>query len=657
MFNPRLAKSLVLSFFLMGALPAHAGLDFLEPHHLIETIKKQIAKQKIGASADLVNIDVYDGIGIAAKYKLQSEPSYVAGYYTRMDQYTFTADINPGDIVEDLGLPIGFDISRGTDVIYARQFPSQKDSLLALPYSFKQFPINADRAIRNLQVGDFVALQANLNLVLSVGTSFVPNPLVNVGASTHVLVSGQFLVHMFRMPDNKMRVKFIAIRGKGAGVGGSAGLSKTFTMIGINVVDRYLNNRLQRIINFTPLSVSWDKNINDLFMLDYVFDLNDPQAAQAYNDLLTKKVQFKELETTNPFISREGLQNKLLTDISDVEALYTADKFLPAADRRVDRLFKGSSSSLTDSSSFKIGLNILRFETGRSYSQNKVLTYDRNDQERRFLLDTYSHTVDKKIFFGLFGDDSLITTNLLMDAGADWTPSGFIALTAAREVKMKNISARDLRKIQSRVRGLIPAAEYAQIDWKNWNFSDGSLVNGYFKHEIFFHPEAVAAIPARSAGDVEQLFAEYVESFGFPRVSPHLSNGAANGNDPWQERFAADFHMIGKYFSGAFDPTATVQSRYNSFLHLKSFPIWEEHGIGFMLSLLPQDQVHRLVSYEMVLSAKGAETVTFRFGNFAEEELYRSLLYIENVINNRSFDLRLYTDSNGEFSLSEGDKP
>ncbi|MNY59230.1 hypothetical protein D3C86_1956500 [compost metagenome] len=58
----------------------------------------------------------------------------------------------------------------------------------------------------------------------------------------------------------------------------------------------------------------------------------------------------------------------------------------------------------------------------------------------------------------------------------------------------------------------------------------------------------------------------------------------------------------------------------------------------------------------MVFSAKGAETISHKFGNFNEEELYKSLIYIQKIVTDRSFDLRLYTNENGEFTTRNGEQ-
>lgn len=632
----------------LGALPAYADLGFLEPAQIARTIKKEVAKQSIGTNVNLVNADIFEGISAALKYRIQSEPSYVDGFYTRLDRYTLSVDINPGDIIEELNTPIGFGINKNAEIIFARQFKSQTESLTALPYTLKNIPLTAQTAIRELQVGDFVSLQTRLSFVVSLGASSPLGPQFSVSGSTHAYISGDFYIHLFRMPNNHIRVKLIGIRGKGGGAGAQVGVG-SFKVLGFN----YLDKKISRWLDLTPLALNISKSNNDVFMIDYVFDLDNSQAAQSYDHLMLKKTRFKDLTLVSPLDSTEDLKSKLLTDLSDIEEMSYADRNLPPESRRVDRVFKGSNSSEGTGSSFRFGLNLLKLEKGKAYAQNRVAQTDRNEEEKKYLLDTFSITKKVKMLFGLFGDETVIGTNLLFSSDNQWRPTDFIALTLSREIKMKDVTKRDYRKVQEHVRRIIPAEEYAKIDWKNWDFSEGRRVNGFFKNQIFFHPEALAAMPVLTKDRAYKLFYDYVAKSGIPAGHPHSQTFPTDDRQSqyWLDSYEEDMRNIASYLSVVFSAGYAPEERHKNFVKMKDYTLWQERGAGFMLSLIPKSQLGQVISYEMTFSAKGVETISAKFGNFKEEELYKSLMYIQSVINNRSFDLRLYTDEKGEFQV------
>jgi hypothetical protein len=574
----------------------------------------------------------------------------VNGYYTRLDRYIFGVDIRPGDLIEDLDVPVGFSINKNAEVIFARQFKSQTESLTALPYSLKQLPLSAQTARRELNAGDFVSLQTRLSFVVSLGASSPLGPYLSASGSTHAYVSGDFLIHLFKMPDNKIRVKLIGIRGKGTGISAQVAVGSDFKVIGFNYADR----KIKKWLDLTVLAMGSNQTKSDLFMVDYVFDLDDTVAAAAYEQLLTKKTRFKDLSLVSPFETTQDLKDKLLTDLSDVEQISYDDRTREPQDRRIDRIFKGANTSIGNSSSFRFGMNVLRFENGSAYAQNKVAQVDRNEIEKKYLLDTFSVIHKVKMLFGIFGDETTISTNLLFSTNEQWQPEDFIALTMSREIKMKDVTKRDYARIQEHVRRIVPASEYAKIDWKKWDFSDGKRVNGYFKNQLFFHPEALAAMPTLNPKLAYKLLRAYIEKTGQPKSNPYHQSPFGDESrmgGGWIENYDMDIQYISSYLSVVFNSGYSPQDRYEKFKVMKDYPLWQERGAGFMLSLIPAHRIADVVSYEMNFSAKGVEEISAKFGNFKEEELYKSLMYIQSVINNRSFDLRLYTDDKGEFTL------
>ncbi|HWU43824.1 MAG TPA: hypothetical protein VN132_10310, partial [Bdellovibrio sp.] len=503
----------VLSSSLLWAAPfsAHAGFfDFLEPANLSQKMKNLIAKQKVSGSVNIFDVQIYDGLSAALKYKIQSEPSYVDGYYTRFDRYTLDADAKPGDMIGGNDLPIGFEIDSNSEIIFARQFKKQSDTFTALPYTAKNLPLSAEQAIKNLNPGDFVAFNGKLSAVLSLNASSpIGGSIATASASTHVYITGQFMIHTFRMPNNKLRLKLIALRSKGVGVNAGVNFGD-FKIVGLKIID----NRIKSRINLDPVNFGLNKDGTGLFMLDYVFDLNNAQAAQSYNDLIHTKTKFKDLTFINPLDKDDTIKNDILSDLAGVEDIVNQDYKLPPAQRRVDRIFKGSNDSSSISSSFKFGLNVLRFEQGSTYAQNKVVHIDRDETEQHYILDTFQTSSKIKVLLGLFGDEAIVSANMLFSTDDNWKIQKPVAVTLGREIKMTNVSRRDFEKIQEHVKSVIPADEYAKIDWKNWDFSHGDRVNGSFKNEIFFQPDALKFFRKLSDDEAYDLLVSFIRANG-----------------------------------------------------------------------------------------------------------------------------------------------
>ncbi|KYG68457.1 hypothetical protein AZI87_04195 [Bdellovibrio bacteriovorus] len=639
--------ALLLASGLLGTVaPAQAGWEVLKPANIWEKIQKEVAKQDIGASVNLVNAEILEGISTSLRYRIESEPSYVDGFYTRIDKYSLKFDLNPGDFIDDLDTPVGMNIEKDSEIVFARQFKSQKDSLLALPYTPRNLPFTAKKALERLEPGDFVAFEGRLAFVVSLSHDVLKGEFT-AGASTHAFISGEFMVHIFRMADDKVRVKLIAVRGKGVGANAGIDLDDDLEILGVHIID----DRIQKWLSITPLDLSSGISKNDVVMLDYVFDLKNSDAARAYDSLMLHKVQLKDVKIANPLVTRKDLTQELLTDLTDIENIALEDGLLPPEQRRIDRVFKGSSEGFNKDARVKFGLSLWKFEAGKAYGENKVLSYDKQDNEQYFLLDTLSRYKKTKILFGLFGEETLMTSNLLFTADSNWVPQRFVTLTSSAEMKMRDVSKRDFEEIQRLVKDTIGEKEFNKVPWHNWNSDNAKKhVNGYFKQEVFFNPEALNVIPYMTEKALAARFKQYIEEKGRPRSRPFVG-----GNSPidyitnWVAAFTGDINRVAARLKIVIDPKKTVQERFDAFEDLQQMPIWKERGIGFLMSFISEADRPKLLRYELILSAKGTNSVQYSFGNFNEEKLYRSLMYIQNIINNRSFDLRLYTDGNGEF--------
>lgn len=628
------------------ALPINtkANDGILEPASLMDRIKKQVARLSIGKEVDIVETSIYEGLSTALSYRIQSEPSYIDGYYTRLDKYRLRVDLNPMDFIDDDDHPIGFDIRKDVEVIFARQFKSQKQSLLSAPYTFKNFPLNADRASRRMNVGDFVAFQTNMSVVLSVGTFPEVSSSVDVRASTHVFISGEFMIHLYKMPNNHMRMKMIAIRGKGYGADGKI-------KAGVDIVGfKFINNRIEDLMDLEPLKLGAGKAVHDLFMIDYVFDLNDSSAANAYDAIMKKKLRFKDVEISNPVADDRKLREAIVTDLDSAERIVAADKNVKPENRRIHRVFKGSNELTTTNARLKIGINLAKYERGYGYGQNKVINTDLDEVQHRYLLDTFTLFSKSRLLFGLYGEENISNTSLLYSANEDFKPGRFISLMLAQESKMKNLDEGDYEEIHDHVQHILPARYYNQIDWKNWNFKKGSLSNGFFKEEAFFEPQAIAYIPMKDRDNIEKSYREYLKESGRPKALPRYGvplDPRRYGSN-WIDIYENDLAEIAEQLETIFNPKTTSEVRFESYRRLRKMPLYRETVTGYLISLLPPNDLDRLMTYKLTLSSREFDTVYFEFGRFEDNALYESLMYVQNVVTNRSYDLRLLIGSEGE---------
>jgi len=635
------------------ALPARAFAlaDFLQPAPLSDFIKRQIAKQNIGANIKLYNLALLNGVTTSARYRYAAEPSYIDSFYTRYDSYSIENRVEPSAWVTHLGGPFSFGFAEGSDLIFVRQFKTQKEAALAAPYPPKRMPISATKALNELEIGDFVSFQSHLVLSVSLGGSVPIFGPFAINGATHALISGSFLVHLYKVDPDHIRVKLIALHEGDAGASGGLGLAQQIKIIAMKVA----NAHIERAWDVDLGSKSKDFDLSDLYMIDYVLNLRDPRVAAAYNNLMQKKALLKSAEMLYPLKEQTVLEKSLVTDFSEFEELYHQDKDKPEKDRAVNRLFKGSTITSTLKNNLSFDISFLRFDYQTFFARNRITTFDSDEKQVHYLFDTFSTYKDRNMPFHLMDRTESINSNLLFTATPGFDPVRFVGLFMNREIRAQSLSQSGLEDIRTHLRNTLPARIFQQIPLNTWDLSKNEAVNVFFRHEIYFPPDAVKAIPFSDTAGLKRKYQDFLKSLpkvnAYPmyqgQITASGSEEGSNTNDYYTtvtERYDQDMDFICSQISLAFDPKADVSIRYNSFLKLKNNDLFQETGAGFLIYLLPQDRLNELIGYSLTLTGQDHEKISFLFGAPTEDDLYRSMLYIQNLLNSRTVDLRLLQD-------------
>ncbi len=309
-FNLKLTLASVLTNLIL-LTSANAGLgDFLERSEIRQKVREEIADLDINFSADLADVDLVSGVNLAAKYRYEVEASYMDQYYTRVDKWDLKTGVNVGDIVDNfIEAPFSFSINRENSIIFVRQFPSKKEALKALPYSPKKLPLSGKAALKNLEVGDFVSIPANLNVAVEAraSTTMVAPVVLNANAGVYWVISGEFIIQVFKVDETHVRLKLISRRGYDRGTSAGAGLS--FKLFGIRVLDK----QIDRLFDRDLIQLGYAINPGSQFIVDYVFDLSNEDSEAAYDQILKTTLKFNDLVVMNKLDAASELKDKLIS--------------------------------------------------------------------------------------------------------------------------------------------------------------------------------------------------------------------------------------------------------------------------------------------------------------------------------------------------------
>ncbi|WP_127714542.1 hypothetical protein [Halobacteriovorax sp. HLS] len=638
-------KKVLASFLIfILSISAQAGFfDFLKPAEINERVREEIADLDIHFNVDLLDVDLFEGVGISSRYRYEVEPSYMANHFTRVDKWEIKADIRPGDIIKDaIDSPIYLNIDKNSSIYFVRQFESKKDAITAIPYSFNKLPINADRAIEKLQPGDFVSIPANMSVTVGASTGFLERvDGIDAAARVYYVLNGKFLIHIFRMKDNKVRVKLIAQRSNG--LGGGVGLKGDVELFGVSILD----DQIDKIFDMDAIDIDWSKGKGTQFLIDYVFDLNDSDAKEAYNQILSSTYKFKDLSIFQDFLSGRELEVRLLSSYELADQL--ADEDHLGVDKRVRRVFKGTNDYEYDRNKIKLGLLLASYKRDISYTENlvsfeesdgrsKFFYYPIHMKQKRKKFGVWPFKYKEEVNYSFFG---LVPVRERRDEGHEYSDYGF-----TYDVRDKEFFQTEQVKFKQKVRDNIPKELYDTIDWAEFNDTESHRsARGFF--QIIFKASAFKSLSDITFEELNEKIQDYY------RNRLLLQAGPVHG--VWQriwrtltivkitekrqlKKIAKKLHFI------LTDKTITGKTKINELLDLREKLLFEKVGIGFLISLLDQDHLEDHLFITLNLHAKDTQEVVLKYGDQKFSKLYHELQYAHNAINNRSWDLRLSSE-------------
>jgi hypothetical protein len=641
LFTPLFVLRQICLILVLSANTYAGGIkDFLKPEKVIGEIKEEVAEMDISLDAKLLDLELAKGVGLSSKYKYEVEPSYKAKYFTRVDSWKLNVDLKPGDIIRDsIDLPIFLNISRGKEIKFIRQFPSKKKALTRIPYTLLNTPLNAKKAL-DLEVGDFVSIPSRLNIAMGVNLSQSAGAF-RAGAQYYVMFSGEFLIHVFRMKDNKVRLKIIAHREKSRNTKVNAEIAPSFDIFGISILDKQIN----KFTKLTLADFGIKKAEGQQFIIDYIFDLDNEDARKAYNQVLNSSHKLKGLQMLKSNVDMIDIQEKLISSYILADTLSEQDADKEVLERRVDRIFKGFNDYSQKLRRFKMGLVVSRFSKEKSSMENHITYEDKDGSQHSYYYPTQHRKREtkadllilkrkeriQKTAFGLVPMDS-------NGVGGEHTDFGFIY-----ERKDNVFTFEEQKLFHQLVSDTLPATSYEKIDWKGLNnFKRKRGVTAHlqviFKQDAFKHLQGISYEELKEKlyrhVDQRQLFSITPIDGLFRKVWRKVKHIREDESKRITD-IAEELHII--FNSQELDGKQKIKR----LLDLRDKRIFKKLGMSFLMSLLSEEDLDKYVFFDFQYKTNDSELVHYRFGTQGFSKIYKEIQYVHKVIQNRSHDLRL----------------
>lgn len=630
---PTLALVMTASF--MMATPGMAG-----------TVSDRLASWGIDADLELFSAKFFNNSKIRGGYNYEVEPSYNNGLYTRFDRYFFNLNLGNKGVssiknVQSSEFSLGLMMRHGLELQFARQFEQSEEAMKALPYTFKNLPLDSKRAIENLKIGDFVTLKSELALL--VGADFVKALNWNhlgLTASANYVISGEFQVHVLKLPENKVRLKLVGLRSKATETRAGIGYASVLKIFAVKVIDK----QITRILDLNPLELKFNTGKANIFMVDYVLDLKDLGVSRAYDQVLSQTKQFETLKIMNPSGNFALLQNRLAVDISAIDNIFVSDKALGGTTNRVQRSFRGSADSKYKESGLDLGIKLVRMGEERRYAENKISSISDDETREYFLLNSYKVRSESSFLMSFLKMTRETQLNSLMRADSNYEDLTAENIVMSFEKKDKRFRRAELKATQNQLQRTIPARIYNQINFSKWNSADERIRNNVaVRYQVVLHPDAVAAAPQIDKAEITKRYLEYLKQVPYTSKMTAGKTSTMSAEEALERRVS----KIAAKLEEVFSSKNSDSDRVEALMELRTNSLFGSTGSGFLLSLLPQHKLEDLIYFSLSMESSDGDRIDYTFGNKPVSPIYKKLLYIQSILDNDGLDVRLESESIG----------
>lgn len=631
--------------------------EILDEQRIHNQLERDLLKLDLEFDQSLLNINIVDGINLSTKYHYEVNPSYQDQFYTRIDKYDLDANINPGTLLKgQIDMPFGFGISRNSSFLFVRQFQSKIDALKAIPYGPQKLPLNAKHALE-LNVGDFVSIPANLNYVFSVGVSSatLPTPLVvDANASAYFVVSGEFTIQVFKLDENHVRVKLISTRGLTGGVNSNMSFGLTafgFKIVGQSNVDRLLDQSAQRlvesIVDKDLLQFGMNYNPGANFIADYVFDLTDTEAQAAYNQILSSAYKLKDVVVTDRLLSAKNLQDKLITTTDLADKIFDKEISKKNNQMKVMRIFKGFNNFKSTTDHLKLAFLIASYNRDITYTENKLTFTDKNENSMEFFYPTFSkywETNFGKWIFNLKDQSNKSYFGLIPRFNSEDADLRDPDLGVTFERRDKIFASYEQSSVERYMIGQLPNVITKGINLDEWKNGDKKLDSRVF-FQLILKSQGFKYLRLYTEEEFRDRLIKYsmakkqIHIITRPPESATFENPSPNNPNILENLEIKTISTL--LYHALHDAENVSEKTLTKIIKLNQIPLFENVGIGFLISLLPEEKLNDLIYIKLEMIAKDVHALKAEYGKLNYKSLYNEINTVQSRLSNRSYDLRL----------------
>lgn len=581
--------------------------ESFDAHSLGSRVREDLLDSDVSVRASLLDLELVPGVSLAAKYRWELEGDLQRQTWTRVDTWTLKGEVRAGDLLADVfDLPFSIDLDAEREILLVRSFDKPGEAARALPKTPLALPLTAEKA-RQMPSGWFFSLPVKLTAAARLTFGYAQG-LIGADGFAHYLLRGRFRLNFFKESPTHVRVQLIGAHERGPG--GGARVKMAVDVFGIRVLDRALT----RALGLELLRYQYDRRRGVGIAADYVYDLSNGQAADAFEKAVRYSLGFGPALSTRPELSAQDMRDRLLVDLRPTERLFLEDRTRPEDQRRVDRRFLGTNTFRLRETTFRLGPRLARWGKNRRWIENDLRVVRPDGVVEGYEFPMFSVWSGWSLLFGIRKESRELQAFALMprpERGGD--PVGPQGLVLSAGFRDRRASRGELEELRAEVvRGLGPTLssrmglEAAPIPTGGKSLRSRLI--------LALHPPATARLldPSVTTAAVMQAAAQRTL--------------AAYGRDPASSdaaRRRAATLVEGLEMTQRVPGEPGSHRQVTALARLADVPTWRQLGPRFLVELVGDQLSTATVHAEVAWQAKGAEPFGASFGQAAHAEMYQ----------------------------------
>lgn len=630
--------SLILGLILLGTPSVYGSRHCKNERN--RTFAEQLTRLEPKAELDLIDLDLFPGGSIVAGFEYEVEPAYNKGLYSRTDRWLVSTKAIPS---KDINIAEGFDLSLSgglnnqTEATFTRFFNDPCLAMLANPYSPRRIPLKAKTALGpKFNTGDYFLFRGSVGFVASAEIlSMIGSSLWGVGLSGSYLMEGFYQLHIVRLDAKHIRLKIVGHRGKKISASLGLGYESEFDVFKINS----LNNQLEKFVNTKPIQIKAENGKSKVFMVDYVLDLTDPEVVVAYENVLRKVKDFKQIKLAKPFKDNKDIEANLLLDLTPLEDLYRRDY----QNEQIGRLKRNLRTS-SEQNAFGFGLHagnkILGFKLEKGVSTARMSIALPDDTAERYLLKSWDRNWEGRFLYSWSRSTKVEGLRALFLADESFEKLAPVNIVKHMNQKKNRFTYRNFQKLKITMKKALPVEIYTGIPWNTWTQMPKQKFSNFgLRYELLMSPESILEAPQLSADEIKVLFRDHIKSKGLT-VSDYFPENASTHDDEQsspEEAFELSLSSLSRNLSKALNQSIPEVERLELITKLRSNELFSETGISFLMSLKP-DKMKKWYHLDLDISSNES-LIDYTYGESSLSILYKKILTIKAALDDDALDL------------------